>query len=127
MRRAGNTALQPFPPWGGSIPSLRNICADILDSRAEESISFAVRACGAQRRSADAASACPKSSIVLHASTAGKSVVHPPVLAYPVLSGAVSRLYNTVHKLTAGGTETALFEVTDELPFLVTLARGGKS
>jgi hypothetical protein len=126
MRRAGNIALQPFPPWGGSILSLRNNCADILDSRAEESTSFAVRACGAQRRSAGAVSACPTSSIVLHASTAGKSAVRPLVLAYPVLSGAVSRLYNTVHKLIAGGTETASFEVTDGLSFLVMLAKGEK-
>jgi hypothetical protein len=79
---------------GGSILLLHNNCADIWDSRAEESISFAVRACGARRRSAGAASACRASSTVLHASTAGKSALHLPILAYPVLSEAVSRLYN---------------------------------
>ena len=112
---------------GGSILFLRNNCADIWDSRAEESISFAVRACGARRRSAGAVSACrASSSIVLHASTAGKSAVHRPVFAYRALSGAVSRLYNAGHKLIVNGSTNPLFELTGQLLFLVTLLKGGK-
>ena len=79
---------------------LRNNCAGIWDTRAEESTSSAVRACSARRRSAGAASACRASTIVRHASTATNSAVHPRVLAHPVLSGAVSCRCNSGHQLT---------------------------
>lgn len=81
MRRASITAVQPSVQPVGSILSLRSNCAGIWDSRAEGSISFAVRACGARRRSAGAASAYPTFSIARRASTAGSSAVHPPALA----------------------------------------------
>ena len=89
MRRASITAVQPFVPQAGSILSLRSNYADIWDSRAEASISFAVQACGAQRRSAGAASVYAIYTIVPLASTASNFAVRRPGLVPHALSGTV--------------------------------------